>query len=212
MPPSPLLILNAGGLRSLVATAAAMSDPDHRHTVLLHLLGNDGAAEARKRHAQRIANHYTTGELITLPVPLLLTRRSAKAAGQTADSALPRARLLTTAIAQAVAIDAERVIWPVQANADADAAAVVIEQTAIAQHMAELDQRPCPPVETPLLELTDKQLIELGGQLGVPWEHSWSCRVQSNHACQACLACMRRRRAFEAAGVTDPADRLAAAR
>ncbi len=59
-------------------------------------------------------------------------------------------------------------------------------------------------IETPLLELTDQQVVELGGQLDVPWKLAWSCQFHGDKPCRVCDPCRRRQRAFDAAGVIDP--------
>jgi len=127
---------------------------------------------------------------------------------------LIRAQLLLTALAYAARSEAARVVWPIQQDADADRVAEATEQIVLAQHLAQLEfgREKLPRIETPLLELTNKQLVELGGQLGVPFELAWSCLLHQERACRVCEACRRRKASFDAAGVVDPADELAPVR
>jgi 7-cyano-7-deazaguanine synthase len=71
--------------------------------------------------------------------------------------------------------------------------------------MLENDLIQAPALEVPLLRYTDRQLIELGEGLGVPWETAWSCAMNVEQPCASCPACRRRIAAFRAAGVIDTA-------
>jgi 7-cyano-7-deazaguanine synthase in queuosine biosynthesis len=59
-------------------------------------------------------------------------------------------------------------------------------------------------METPLLELTDLQLLELGTHMQVPWNLAWSCDFGGESPCMACAGCWRRHAEFETAGLVDP--------
>jgi 7-cyano-7-deazaguanine synthase len=67
------------------------------------------------------------------------------------------------------------------------------------------------PIEivSPLLNLHKTDIIQLGNQLGVPWEKTWSCysdggTVENPQACGSCDACQLRLAAFQGLGLTDP--------
>jgi len=59
-------------------------------------------------------------------------------------------------------------------------------------------------IVTPLIDLKKTEIIELGNQLGVPWEHTWSCYAGGNVACGVCDSCQLRLTAFVELGLTDP--------
>jgi 7-cyano-7-deazaguanine synthase in queuosine biosynthesis len=103
---------------------------------------------------------------------------------------------------------AERVVWPAAYNGVVKAMARGTEQVVLCEHLADLEGGPMPRIETPLLELADQQLIELGGQLGVPWDLAWSCLGDGDRMCRVCPACRRRKAAFDAAGVVDAAEKV----
>jgi len=60
-------------------------------------------------------------------------------------------------------------------------------------------------IHTPLLELTKAQIVRLGHELGVPFGLTHSCYDPSpeGRPCEACDACLLRRRGFEEAGIED---------
>jgi 7-cyano-7-deazaguanine synthase len=58
----------------------------------------------------------------------------------------------------------------------------------------------------PILDMTDRQLVELGGQMNVPWAMSWSCLHAGDLPCGGCQACIRRAQGFKEAGIADGHD------
>jgi len=57
---------------------------------------------------------------------------------------------------------------------------------------------------TPFISMTKKDILVLGSDLGVPYEHTWSCYQNEEKACGVCGACHYRRSAFKAVGRIDP--------
>jgi 7-cyano-7-deazaguanine synthase len=56
----------------------------------------------------------------------------------------------------------------------------------------------------PWLHLTKSQIAQIGTQLNVPWEKTWSCYKGGELHCGKCGTCVERREAFELAAITDP--------
>lgn len=56
----------------------------------------------------------------------------------------------------------------------------------------------------PLINLKKTEIIQLGNQLGVPWEKTWSCYAGLEVACGVCDSCQLRLAAFAELGLTDP--------
>lgn len=56
---------------------------------------------------------------------------------------------------------------------------------------------------TPVINKTKKEIIEIGQNLGVPFEHTWSCYEAGRKPCGFCESCLFRKRAFEQAGIKD---------
>lgn len=99
---------------------------------------------------------------------------------------------------------AEAIIWPVSVNGDVTQGAQLTEQALLCEHLTRNEVEATPRIETPLAEMTDQQVIELGGQLGCDFSLTWSCARPGETPCMACGGCRRRSQAFEKAGVSDP--------
>ena len=56
----------------------------------------------------------------------------------------------------------------------------------------------------PFAQLTKSVIVEVGHQLGVPFERTWSCYKGRDVHCGRCGTCYERREAFGLADVTDP--------
>ena len=61
-------------------------------------------------------------------------------------------------------------------------------------------------IRTPLIDLTKRQIIELGLRLGVDYSMTSSCYdpLPTGEACGRCDACRIRLKGFSEAGATDP--------
>jgi 7-cyano-7-deazaguanine synthase len=61
-------------------------------------------------------------------------------------------------------------------------------------------------LEAPFVEWSKTDIVERGLELGVPYEHTWSCYRSTEPACGTCDACAFRLQAFQRAGIRDPVD------
>jgi 7-cyano-7-deazaguanine synthase len=59
-------------------------------------------------------------------------------------------------------------------------------------------------IVTPLINLQKTEIIQLGNQLGVPWELTWSCYAGNLQPCGVCDSCRLRLAAFAELGLKDP--------
>jgi len=59
-------------------------------------------------------------------------------------------------------------------------------------------------IVTPLINLKKTEIIQLGNQLGVPWELTWSCYAGNLKPCGVCDSCRLRLVAFAELGLKDP--------
>jgi 7-cyano-7-deazaguanine synthase len=61
-------------------------------------------------------------------------------------------------------------------------------------------------VVAPLLRKSKTEIVQLGTQLGVPFELTWTCYAGCERACGRCEACLLRLKGFEEAGLNDPVE------
>lgn len=59
-------------------------------------------------------------------------------------------------------------------------------------------------IETPLINLRKKEIVEKGISLGTPFHLTWSCYKENEIACGKCSSCKLRMKAFREAGTIDP--------
>jgi 7-cyano-7-deazaguanine synthase len=59
-------------------------------------------------------------------------------------------------------------------------------------------------LRTPFIRLTKTDILRIGMDLGVPYEHTWSCYRNEGKACGTCGSCHFRQEAFAAIGKKDP--------
>lgn len=211
-PTTQTLVLCSGGLRSLVALALVKGEEAGQRVTLLHV---DDGRPSRKRAADaaaRQAEAFQVDRIAELSMPHVYDRHAAGNATAPGGS-LAAAQVVLAAECFAVRHRIGRVVYPASCGLDTDPLGRAIERLLLVEQLAAADvpqghgdaeNRTVPRVETPLLELTDQQIVELGGQLGADFGMSWSCTEDSPHPCQVCSACRRRKTAFDRAGLEDP--------
>jgi 7-cyano-7-deazaguanine synthase len=59
-------------------------------------------------------------------------------------------------------------------------------------------------IETPLIHLSKREIVQKGRELRAPFHLTWSCYRDSDTACGVCDSCALRLRAFQEAGIQDP--------
>lgn len=61
-------------------------------------------------------------------------------------------------------------------------------------------------IHAPYTNRTKADIARLGNELGVPWNHTWSCYKGLSLHCGRCGTCVERREAFALAGINDPTE------
>ncbi|MFK7789775.1 MAG: 7-cyano-7-deazaguanine synthase [Phycisphaeraceae bacterium] len=201
---SHLAVMHNGGLRSLVAATLLICDTPAPRLTLIHIDDGRDARLTRRNFMRKQALALNITRITELAIPHLFGHGYGRAPDGGPLGQLTRPQLLLAAIAEARYQQAEAVVWPVSVNGDATQGAIATEQAVLCEHLAQNEAESSPRIETPLAEMTDQQVIELGGQLGVDWSLAWSCSRPGETPCQACGGCRQRAQAFEKAGVIDP--------
>jgi 7-cyano-7-deazaguanine synthase len=116
------------------------------------------------------------------------------------------ANLLSIATSLAEARGAEAIFIGVQASdyagyPDCRPAFVEAFQKAIDAGTADGTQI---TLRTPFVRMNKAEILQVGFDLGVPYEHTWSCYRSSSPACGTCDSCHYRLEAFAEHGVRDP--------
>jgi 7-cyano-7-deazaguanine synthase len=61
-------------------------------------------------------------------------------------------------------------------------------------------------LHAPFVEISKTKIVEIGAQIGVPFEETWSCYEGREIHCGRCGTCVERKESFELAGVVDPTE------
>ena len=206
------IVLNNGTVNSAVVTALAAQK---FRPVMLHAeMSQESRARARAAYDQQVA-HFKPYREHTLPMPFFTGIGSTYA--QQAAATDPRQSpplgplmiellpLIAVAVRFAAHYHAPAIFLGLRIGTFGEDLA---QATEYGQIWNEMIQIPCaiPDVEvqTPLLELEEWQVIDLGYQVAAPFERTWSCLEESGEPCWACRGCRAREAAFQQAAKPDP--------
>jgi 7-cyano-7-deazaguanine synthase len=70
-------------------------------------------------------------------------------------------------------------------------------------HVLEIGSLDEVQIEAPLIQMNKEDIVKLGDEIGAPMELSYSCYMGGEEHCSWCESCLRRKRAFESAGIKD---------
>jgi 7-cyano-7-deazaguanine synthase len=207
------VVLCTGSVNSAVATTLA----GQKHRLILLSADTGGSTGSRKRGAyDMLVTHFKPFREHTLPMQFLsYLKRSSPSAGlagvdpRVASDLSPRLIELTPLIAVAVRFAAHygatAIYSGLRIGPDAQDLARATEYVQI---WSEMIQMPSGLAEvelvTPLLELEPWQVVDLGVQVGTPFDKTWSCEQDTAEPCFVCPGCRMREAAFEQAARVDP--------
>jgi hypothetical protein len=208
-------------MRSLVSLALFAAKP------IVAAFIHDGRPVNRHFRAafDRQLERYPVARSIELTIP---TSSPAIEPGCDATTAMAAMGILSVVCDAAAGLRVDRVIWPVAPGLDSDAVARVVEVVQLVEQLVNMGggagggggggsgvsgvsggsggsgvsggMR----IDTPLVGLTGRQIVELGQQMGVPWEMSRSCGRDQAEPCCECEGCRWRYDGMMTAGVEDP--------
>ena len=214
------VILNNGSINS--AVVAAMAAQKYR-SVLLYAEAVAGVQSRAKQAYDMQVGHFKPYREHTIGMSLLASLKEQPVpvtAGGGSDPRQPAnlgpqmttlLPLVAAAAAFAGHYEASAVYVGLRVGPGTDELA---QATEYVQIWNELIQSPCahPEIEiaAPLLELEPWQVVDVGFQVGAPFERTWSCMDDSAEPCWACRGCRLREAAFAQAGKSDPLKPLVA--
>jgi len=225
-PRAPAVVLLSGGLDSTTLLAYAVTQGFVPHAMTFRY-GQRHAIEIEA--ARRVARAFDVRDHIVVDIDL----RTFGGSALTSDVAVPKDRpkeemshgvpityvparntiFLSYALAWAEVLCASDIFIGVNAVDYSGYPDCRPEYVAAYERMANLATRGAVEgttpvrIRAPLIDLTKREIIELGTQLGVDYGMTMSCYdpSPSGVACGRCDACQLRLAAFAAAGVNDPA-------
>ena len=106
---------------------------------------------------------------------------------------------LLQAVSAAVTRGCGRVVWPIRCGENLDEGAEAADRALHLSRLVSIDstvgESPV-RIDTPLLDLTLDQLLELARELDAPLEASWWCQREGTTPCGGCSACTQWRTAI----------------
>ncbi|MHC4414355.1 MAG: 7-cyano-7-deazaguanine synthase [Planctomycetota bacterium] len=203
MPAPAVLLIDHGDLPSLVAVALA---PDPAGLVLFCPRAADPAADRRLAAARRHAAAYGASRLIVEEHAVPRTAEASPPARVAAS--LSQARLLLHAAAAAAGLGCSKIVSPQQVGPDARGVGEALERANMVAALVQVGADPPGPgdllIDLPLVELTDRQLVDLAEDAGAPWQAFWPCERGCEQPCRACGPCHRWQQAFDESGIGWP--------
>jgi 7-cyano-7-deazaguanine synthase len=222
----PAVLLLSGGLDSTTMLAYALDRGFDVHAMTFRY-GQRHAGEIEA--ARRVAKHYQVKDHVVVDIDL----RTFGGSALTADIAVPKGRatdtmadgipityvparntiFLSFCLAWAEVLGASDIFIGVNALDYSGYPDCRPEYVAAFERMANLATRggvegTAPiRIRTPLIDLTKREIVELGRSLGVDYAMTLSCYDPSGsgEACGQCDACALRLKGFAEAGTHDPA-------
>jgi len=204
------IILSNGSLESCVA--ASLAAQKYRTVMMNVITGAGNGAGARTAYDQQVA-HFKPYREHTLNMAFFAAIGKDTAAGLSdprvnsgvGEKLLDLVPIVAVAARFAAHYQAAAVYLGLRVGPGMDELAQASEFVSIWNEML---QMPCRQGEleilTPLLELEEWQVVEVGFQVSAPMEKSWSCSEDSAEPCGTCRGCRQREAAFVQAGRPDP--------
>ncbi len=203
------------------STLAYLAKSEGYEIYALHFTYGQRTEDKERECAMRIARHLNAAEFLDVNLAYLskvggssLTDPSIPVTShQEAGDGIPKtyvpfrnANLLSVATSFAEARGAEAIYIGVQASDYSGYPDCRPEFIEAFQEVINLGTRPDTKItlKTPFVSLNKAEILKIGKNLKVPYEDTWSCYQDGDHACGVCGSCHFRKEAFDALGIEDP--------
>ena len=145
------------------------------------------------------------GLTLGLGKPLIADLASFGVAELAPISNLYRSHVLFAAAAVAIELNCTKVVWPLSAGDTSSELSVEVDRASLVQSLLELgvDQSRV-FIDLPLVDLSDRKLLELADDSGLPMAQFWPCEKAGARPCGTCMGCQRWQHAFRDIGIPWP--------
>jgi 7-cyano-7-deazaguanine synthase len=212
------VVLLSGGMDSCVCAALAARDTD---AAALHVDYGQRAAERERWAFERICDHLGIKRRLVIRNEALgviggsaLTDEDIQVpqAGEEIGAEIPvtyvpfrNAHFLASAVSWAEVLDADKIyIGAVEQDSSGYPDCRPAYYQAFNEVIKAGTREGKIQVVTPLIAMRKVEIVQLGMELGAPFDLTWSCYSREDKACGVCESCVLRRRAFAEAKTRDP--------
>ena len=213
------VILVSGGMDSATAVYEAMDRGYEPY--FLHTSYGQATADRERECAEALADaadaadflHVETGHLAAIGASSLTDDDVAVDEADLESDEIPtsyvpfrNANLLAMAVSYAEATDCEAVFIGAHSEDFSGYPDCRPQFFEAFQRVVDVGTKPETEIDlvAPFVEWSKTDIAERGLELGVPYEHTWSCYRSEAPACGTCDACAFRLQAFQRLGVEDP--------
>jgi 7-cyano-7-deazaguanine synthase in queuosine biosynthesis len=204
------IVLNNGSINSAVVTA--MASQRYRPVMIYADFTPGEGGRRRAAYDQQVAHFKPYREYSVAiaqaggaPAQNLAAAADPRQGSTMAPQMLDLLPLLAVAVRSAAHHQAAAIYLGLRVGPETDDLA---KATEFCQIWNEMIQLPCAMGEVeilaPLLELESWQVVEVGYQVGAPFDRTWSCLEETSEPCWNCRGCRAREAAFQQAGKPDP--------
>lgn len=212
------IVLLSGGMDSLVTAAIAIRD--NEYVCFLHVNYGQRTVAKEKECFDKLCIYYNPAKSLIIDMDWLgkiggsaLTDSGIEITDFSNSKLIPKtyvpfrnANLISAAVAWAEVIDANKIyIGAVEEDSSGypDCRKAFFQNMQKTIETGSLNKNNI-RIVTPVINLSKQQIVELGKELNVPFEYSWSCYKNEDKACGICDSCHLRLKAFTNAGIKDP--------
>jgi len=212
------IVLCSGGMDSLITTAVAKRENDEIY--LLHANYGQRTEQKELKSFQRICKYFKPDGQLVVDIDFLVKIGGNSLTDYHMDVPLNHltdsvpntyvpfrnGNLISIAVSWAEVIEAQSIyIGAVEVDSSGypDCRRVFYDQLEKAINLGTKDETQI-FLKTPIIDKMKHEIINIGRELGIPFELSWSCYVNNEIACGECDSCILRIRAFKQAGMIDP--------
>lgn len=204
------VVLNNGSINSAVVTALAAQK--YRPVMIFADAVTGAGGRMRAAYDQQVTHFKPYREYSvpiahagTAPVQNAPTVTDPRQGPNISPQLLELLPLLALAVKSAAHHQAAAIYFGLRVGPGVDELATATE---FCQIWNEMIQMPCGlgemELQFPLLELEPWQVVDVGFQVGAPFERTWNCLEETSEPCWACRGCRARDAAFQQAAKADP--------